>query len=234
MVGVRRDRGDPPAARRRPVQRRRCAVRRAHPDAGVVAGRRPLAGRPAPADRRDRPGARGRDDAALGLRAPRGHAEPGPRHPAAPDRRPRAAGARRAAAARRERRRRTTRPRPAGGRGERAGAARGAVVGALEHRPRRPVAGPGLRRAPAGRGVRRGHGHRRLHQRVPGVLERPSRQRDAVGFDPPAGVDVEFDDVLDIADAANQYAPVRPPDTVAGLAEGGVVGPRGRRLRRAG
>ena len=28
---------------------------------------------------------------------------------------------------------------------------------------------------------------------------------------------MEFDDVLDIADAANQYAPVRPPDTVAGL-----------------
>ncbi len=39
----------------------------------------------------------------------------------------------------------------------------------------------------------------------------------AVGFDPPAGVEVDFDDVLDIADAANQYAPVRPPDTVAGL-----------------
>jgi hypothetical protein len=38
-----------------------------------------------------------------------------------------------------------------------------------------------------------------------------------VRFDPPAGVDVHFDDVLDIADAANQYAPVRPPDTVAGL-----------------
>ena len=77
-----------------------------------------------------------------------------------------------------------------------------------------------------------GHGHRRLHQRVPGVLERPSRAAREVAFDPPAGVDVEFDDVLDIADAANQYAPVRPPDTVAGLPEGGVVGPRGRRLRR--
>ncbi len=38
-----------------------------------------------------------------------------------------------------------------------------------------------------------------------------------VGFEPPAGVEVSFDDVLDIADAANQYAPVRPPDTVAGL-----------------
>ncbi len=39
----------------------------------------------------------------------------------------------------------------------------------------------------------------------------------SVRFDPPAGVEVGFDDVLDIADAANQYAPVRPPDTVAGL-----------------
>ena len=61
-----------------------------------------------------------------------------------------------------------------------------------------------------------GVGHRRLHQRVPGLLERPAG-RAAVRFDPPAGVDVDFDDVLDIADAANQYAPVRPPDTVAGL-----------------
>ena len=40
-----------------------------------------------------------------------------------------------------------------------------------------------------------------------------------VDFDTPEGVDVEFDDVLDIADAANQYAPVRPPETVAGLAK---------------
>ncbi len=43
-----------------------------------------------------------------------------------------------------------------------------------------------------------------------------------VGFEPPAGVDVDFDDVLDIADAANQYAPVRPPETVAGLAKAAV------------
>ncbi len=46
--------------------------------------------------------------------------------------------------------------------------------------------------------------------------------RASVGFEPPAGVDVEFDDVLDIADAANQYAPVRPPDTVVGLAKAAV------------
>ncbi|HCB06502.1 MAG TPA: hypothetical protein DEQ43_20060 [Nocardioides bacterium] len=40
---------------------------------------------------------------------------------------------------------------------------------------------------------------------------------DALSFEAPAGVHVGFDDVLDIADAANQYAPVRPPATVAGL-----------------
>jgi hypothetical protein len=36
-------------------------------------------------------------------------------------------------------------------------------------------------------------------------------------FVPPRGADFDFDEVLDIADAANQYAPVEPPDTVAGL-----------------
>ena len=34
---------------------------------------------------------------------------------------------------------------------------------------------------------------------------------------PPPGIAVEQDDVLDIADAANQFAPLVPPDTVAGL-----------------
>ena len=38
-------------------------------------------------------------------------------------------------------------------------------------------------------------------------------------FVPPRGADFDFDEVLDIADAANQYAPVEPPDTVAGLAK---------------
>jgi hypothetical protein len=42
--------------------------------------------------------------------------------------------------------------------------------------------------------------------------------RDRVTFEPTAGTDRSFDDVLDIADAANQYAPFVPPDTVAGLA----------------
>jgi hypothetical protein len=47
--------------------------------------------------------------------------------------------------------------------------------------------------------------------------DRPSL--DEVSFEAPPGVHVDFDDVLDIADAANQYAPVRPPATVAGLAK---------------
>jgi hypothetical protein len=38
-------------------------------------------------------------------------------------------------------------------------------------------------------------------------------------FAVPRGADFEFDEVLDIADAADQYAPVVPPDTVAGLAK---------------
>jgi hypothetical protein len=41
-------------------------------------------------------------------------------------------------------------------------------------------------------------------------------------FDPPPAVAVEHDDVLDIADAANQYAPLRPPSRVGGLARSGA------------
>jgi hypothetical protein len=37
-------------------------------------------------------------------------------------------------------------------------------------------------------------------------------------FEPTGDAEVSFDDVLDIADAANQYAPLRPPRTVGGLA----------------
>ena len=47
--------------------------------------------------------------------------------------------------------------------------------------------------------------------------ERPGD--DELDFEPTPSTDVERDDVLDIADAANQYAPVRPPATVAGLAK---------------
>jgi hypothetical protein len=36
-------------------------------------------------------------------------------------------------------------------------------------------------------------------------------------FSPPAGAQVHFDDILDIADAADQYAPFVPPATLAGL-----------------
>ncbi|WP_395658427.1 hypothetical protein [Nocardioides sp.] len=44
----------------------------------------------------------------------------------------------------------------------------------------------------------------------------PAASRTA--FEPPVGTHVSYDDVLDIADAANQYAPLRPPDRVGGLA----------------
>jgi hypothetical protein len=38
-----------------------------------------------------------------------------------------------------------------------------------------------------------------------------------ITFTPPAGARSHLDDILDIADAANQYAPFRPPRTLAGL-----------------
>lgn len=47
------------------------------------------------------------------------------------------------------------------------------------------------------------------------ATERPDDGITAAGRVP--GASVTFDDVLDIADAANQYAPVRPPASVAGL-----------------
>ena len=178
MVRVRRDRGHARAARRRPVQRRRRPLRRADADARLVGGRRQLAGRPAPAHGGDRPGPRRRVHAPLGLRAPRRHPEPGPRHPAAAHGRPGATGAGRAAAARHQRRRRGSHSGPSGGRGERSRAPRGAVLRAVEHRPRRPVARPRLRRTAAGRGVRRRLRHRRFHQRVPGLLELSTRRRE--------------------------------------------------------
>ena len=49
---------------------------------------------------------------------------------------------------------------------------------------------------------------------------------DLTTFTPPAAARVHFDDVLDIADAANQYAPVFPPNTLVGL-------PRSPRADRA-
>ncbi len=49
-----------------------------------------------------------------------------------------------------------------------------------------------------------------------------------LAFTPTSATEVSTDDVLDIADAANQYAPVRPPTEVAGLrlgaASDGAVG----------
>ena len=55
--------------------------------------------------------------------------------------------------------------------------------------------------------------------RVRGVLGRHAAGRAHLRSAVPRGADFEFDEVLDIADAANQYAPSLPPDTVAGLAK---------------
>jgi hypothetical protein len=62
----------------------------------------------------------------------------------------------------------------------------------------------------------------------------PSRSRTT--FVTPPGADFRYDDVLDIADAANQYAPVLPPDVVAGLTKApqadGAVGVYGSGVTR--
>jgi hypothetical protein len=62
----------------------------------------------------------------------------------------------------------------------------------------------------------------------------PDRSR--TRFVPPAGVRFSFEEVLDIADSANQYAPFAPPDEVAGLKRAatprGAVGVYGTGLTR--
>jgi hypothetical protein len=45
---------------------------------------------------------------------------------------------------------------------------------------------------------------------------------DDTDFDAGPGTEIEHEDVLDIADAANQYAPLRPPKQVGGLARSGA------------
>ncbi|MEP6761671.1 MAG: transcriptional regulator, partial [Sporichthyaceae bacterium] len=60
---------------------------------------------------------------------------------------------------------------------------------------------------------------------------RPSASDTA--FEPPPGADFSFDDVIDVADAADQFAPLVPPHTVAGLSRSrsaglGAVGVYGR------
>ena len=60
--------------------------------------------------------------------------------------------------------------------------------------------------------------------------DRPSAAE--VAFTPTASTEVRHEDVLDIADAANQYAPLVPPDSAAGLAKSsasdGAVGVYGQ------
>ena len=64
--------------------------------------------------------------------------------------------------------------------------------------------------------------------------DRPPRER--VTFEATATTEVRREEVLDIADAANQYAPFRPPSRVAGLASTdatrGAVGVYGAGLRQ--
>ena len=95
---------------------------------------------------------------------------------------------------------------------------------AVERGARRRVGRPGDRHPAAGRGVRR---RRRagVPQRVP-RLQRPSAGRRRTSRSPrPTGADVDFDGVLDIADAANQFAPVVPPDGAWPACGGPVTGP---------
>ena len=102
---------------------------------------------------------------------------------------------------------------------------------AVEHRPRRRLGRPGTgsRCAVEVYGDASAAG---LQQRVPrrSTLSRPAargrRFRAAPG-------PTRLDDVLDIADAANQYAPVVPPDTLAGLPRSGDT-TGGRRHLRGG
>ncbi|MEJ7706933.1 MAG: hypothetical protein WKF82_06375 [Nocardioidaceae bacterium] len=61
------------------------------------------------------------------------------------------------------------------------------------------------------------------------AIARPSESSTA--FSPPAGADSHFEDFVDIADAANHFAPVTPPRLLAGLhrrdSSGGAVGAYG-------
>ena len=47
--------------------------------------------------------------------------------------------------------------------------------------------------------------------------ERPDA--DVTDFHAPPGADVSYDDVIDVADASNRYAPIAPPRRLAGLAQ---------------
>ncbi len=87
---------------------------------------------------------------------------------------------------------------------------------AHQHRPRRPVGRP--RHRPGARPRRRTatRRSRRSPRRSPAsrCARRPRTPRPST---PAPGLRESVDDILDIADAANQFAPVTPPDRVAGL-----------------
>ena len=160
------------------------------------------------------------------------HAQPRPGDPAAAHRRPGAAGAGRAAAARRRPRRRAPGAGPAGGR-------RRARPGcAWCRRPTSRASTTPTCGSTRASGVplrvevyADGADAPAFTSAVPGVLARTGRATTRSPSRRRPGWTSSFDDVLDIADAANQYAPVRPPDDRRRAGQGGVVGPRRRGLR---
>ena len=199
-----------------------------HPDARVVAQRRPVAGRQAAADRRDRPvPPRPRDDP-VGLRARRGADQPRPADPAAARRRPAAARAGAPAADRRRPGRRTPPPGPPRRRARRARAAARPSDPRTEHRPRRPVGRPRHRAGAARRGLRRRRRSRRSARRSRASTSASRRPRATTFHAARRAADDRVDDVLDIADAANQYAPSsrppRSPDSPKSRARARAVG----------
>ena len=148
-------------------------------------------------------------DDAVALRAERRGPEPRSRHPAAADRRPGAAGGGRPAA----RGRRRSPSVRAAARGPRRRASTRSGCGWRPPRRSRasttstcgptPTAACVLRVVVVGKGAD-------TRRSPPSSASSPPATPPAerTTFVPPAGADFDFDDVLDIADAANQYAPV--------------------------
>ena len=211
---LRRDPRHPRAPGRRPVHQRRRPVRREHPAARVVArpqtsGASPSCWPPArppwstPASS-PRSGAYEEADLDDQLRPRRS----GCRGPPTCCRPRWLAGC----SAARTRRRGLPAAGPPGRRRLRAGLRLVEGGGAeLEHRPRRPVGRPADRPAAARGGLRAGSRRRRASPApfVEFSADAPVATRSPSA---PRRGHRRFDDVLDIADAANQFAPFSPPD----------------------
>ena len=95
-------------------------------------------------------------------------------------------------------------------------------------------AGPGLRRTAPGRGVRRRDGQPPPSPASSGSSRATGPTASRVGFDPPAGVDVELRRRPRHRRRCQPVRPGAPARHRGRAAEGGGVGPRGRRLRHAG